>query len=200
MREEGCPPPQGNKDRHRSQRDQGGWTLRDCDLCGGKHYNKRKECRDTCKHCHIRGSHRISECRGRRRKNWDNNHEKKYRRSRSQEKFSNRTSERQGTPGKALRIQIEGERRRWGSPNTSPEENRDRYHRRGHSNPRDDRRDRDIRGTVGRVRQNQINSPHRVNLFRDHSLLFDTVRLTPQQTNKRTTPWAGQQPTQQGVP
>ena len=167
------------------------------DLCGGKHYNKKKDCRYTCKNCHIRGSHRSSECRGGRRKNnWDYNQEKKFRRSRSQEKFShNRASERQGTPGKALRIQVDGERRRSGSPNTSPEENLDWYHR-SHSNPRDDRRDRDIRGTVGvgRVRRDQINSPHRANLFGEHSSLFDSVRLTPQQTNKRSTPWTGQQP------
>ena len=100
MREEGYPPPQGNQDRHRSQRNQGGCTERDCDLCGGKHYNRKKECRYTCKQCHIRGSHCTSECRGGRRKNWDSNHEKKCRRSKSQEKFSsNKTSERPGTPG-----------------------------------------------------------------------------------------------------
>ena len=149
--------------------------------------------RVQCKHCHIRGSHRSSECRGGRRKNWDYNQEKRFRRSRSQDKpFYKRASDRQGTPGKSLRVQIEGETRRSSSPNTSPE---DKYHR-SHSNPpRHDRRDTDIRGTmdVGRVRREQTNSPRRTNLFGEHSSLFDSVRLSPQQTNKRSTAWGGQQ-------
>ena len=123
-KEEGYPQTQGNQDRYRGQRDQGG--LRDCDLCGGKYYNKKKECRYSCKYCHIRGSHRSSECRGGRRKNnWEYNQEKRFRRSGSYEKSShNKASERRGTPGKALRIQVNGERHRSGSPNTSLEEYR----------------------------------------------------------------------------
>ena len=58
------------------------WTPRNCHLCGGRHYSK-KECKYSCKHCHIRGSHRSSECGGGRRKNWDYNQEKRFRRSRS---------------------------------------------------------------------------------------------------------------------
>ena len=100
-REDGGYPP-GNQDRHRSQKNQNGWTQRDCDLCGGRHYSK-KECKYSCKHCHMRGSHRSSEYRGGRRKNWDYNQEKRFRRSRSQDKPSyKRASDRQGTPGKSL--------------------------------------------------------------------------------------------------
>ena len=92
--------------------DQSGWTERDCNLCGGKHYNRKKECRYTCKQCHIRASHRTSECRGGRKRNWDSNHEKKYRRSKSQERFSsNRTFERRGTPG--IKIIDNGQFRPW---------------------------------------------------------------------------------------
>ena len=144
----------------------------------------------------MRGSHRSSECRGGRRKNWDYNQEKRFRRSKSQDKTSyKRTSDRQGTPGKSLRVQIEGDTRRSSSPNTSPE---DKYHR-SHSNPpRNDRRDIDIHGNSGpscnRVRREQTTSPHRTNLFGDHASLFDSIRISPQQTNKRSTPWAGQQP------
>ena len=70
------------------------------------------------------------------------------------------------------------------SPNTSPE---DKYHR-SHSNPpRNDRRDTDIRGnpsaSCNRVRREQITSPGRRSLFGDHASLFDSVRISPQQTN-----------------
>ena len=144
----------------------------------------------------MRGSHRSSECSWGKRKKWNYNQDKRFRRSKSQEKTSyKRSSDRQGTPGESLRVQIEGDNGRSSSPNTSPE---DKYHR-SHSNPlRNDRRDTDIRGnpsaSCNRVRREQTTSPGRRGLFGDHASLFDSVCISPQQTNKRSTPWAGQQP------
>ena len=94
------------------------------------------------KYCHIRGSHRSSECRGGRRKSWDYNHghqdryrnpkdqDKRFRRSKSQDKAYKRSADRQGTLGKSLRIQTDGDNGRASSPNTSPENNYHRSHSR----------------------------------------------------------------------
>ena len=47
--------------------------------------------------------------------------------------------------------------------------------------------------TQAPVRREQTTSPRRTNLFGDHGSLFDSIRLSPQQTNKRSTIWGGQQ-------
>merc|ERR1711867_140843 len=36
---------------------------RECRLCDGRHYHK-KDCKYLCRYCHVRGSHKSSECRG----------------------------------------------------------------------------------------------------------------------------------------
>ena len=174
---------------------------RECRLCEGKHYYK-KECKYSCRHCHVRGSHKSSECRGGRKgRNWDTNSgqneryrnkDKKFRRSKSHDKAYKKTSERERTPGKALRIQADNNGRD-SSPNSSPNDN----HRRSNSiPPNHDRRDTDIRTRSNRVRVDRSNSAGRRHLFGEHSSLFDSVRMTPQQQQQypRSTPWAGEQP------
>ena len=48
---------------------------------------------------------------------------------------------------------------------------------------------------MSRVRTERSNSAGRRHLFGEHSPLFDSVRMTPQQQQyPRTTPWAGEQP------
>ena len=47
---------------------------------------------------------------------------------------------------------------------------------------------------MSRVRTERSNSAGRRHLFGEHSSLFDSVRMTPQQQQyPRTTPWAGEQ-------
>ena len=180
---------------------------RECRLCESRHYYK-KECKYSCKHCDMRGSHRSSECRGGRRKNnRDYNHgqndryrnskvqDKRFRRSKSQDKSYKKAADRQGTPGKSLRIQTERDNGRESSPNSSPDDT----HHRSHSNPpRHDMRDIDTRQnqnpSCNRVRRERTNSPNRRNLFGEHASLFDSIRMTPQQQHSRSSPWAGQQP------
>ena len=99
-------------------------------------------------------------------------------------------------PGKSLRIQTDRDNGRESSPNSSP----DNTHHMSHSNPpRHDRRDIDTRRnqntSCNRVRREQTSSPNRRNLlFGEHTSLFDSIRMTPQQQHPRSTPWAGQQP------
>ena len=187
------------KEGHPPRSDEWG---RECRLCDGKHYYK-KECSYSCRNCHIRGSHKTSECRGGRRKerNWDNNpgqneryrnKDKRFRRSKSQDKAYKRTSERERTPGKALRIQADNKDRD-SSPNSSPNDN----HRRSNSiPPNHGRRDPDTRVRMSRVRTERSNSAGRRHLFGEHSSLFDSVRITPQQQQyPRSTIGAGEQPT-----
>ena len=91
-----------------------------------------------------------------------------------------------------MRIQADNKDRD-SSPNSSPNDN----HRRSNSiPPNHGRRDPDTRVRMSRVRTERSNSAGRRHLFGEHSSLFDSVRITPQQQQyPRSTIGAGEQPT-----